>query len=410
MIKSLKFLKFFNVLLIGILGCGVATTIAICTYSLLSPSEIKEVEPFQYNEDIIDFSLTPKILNNNNISPEQRKSAEIDKKALDFYQTYSRSIAISKKYDTTSTLGTIWAYPNPNNDHRYWFATNIHVIRDLLYLTNDNVLDQSVIESNFYIDVNDFDSDMKHTQSYDKRLRNVKIEKIGLTDQYSPAFSNSYYLNGNKFSNEPYNYTDFAILSSTVNPFSSNISTYDMDFVDTEEEYERAKNAQYLYIAGFPVVSNPTKDKVTDFITAKYRIKNSNSDQTIFGSTAVKQFGGISNYITNDKTWLDIFVNGDYKRPGFLSFASQLIMPNLNLGGGSSGSVICFYDPEDEKIKPLSIWWGVYETRKNGKLIEVKGAGDLFYSSNYYIGNKEVPGYSNLYDLMWDPEIKLNFY
>ena len=409
MIKSLKFLKFFNIFLIGILGCGVATTVAICTYSLLSPSETtKEIGPFQYNEDIIDFSQTPKILDNNqiSISPEQRKQAEIDKKALDFYQTYSRSIAITKYNDTTSTLGTIWAYPNPNNDHRYWFVTNIHVIKDLLYLTNDNVLNQSIINSNFSIRVNSF----RDTQSYDTPLRNVKIERIALTDKYSSAFSNSYYLNGNKFTNEPYNYSDFAILSSTVNPFSSNISSYDMDFVDTPEEYIRAKNAEYLYIAGFPVISNPSINKITDFITAKYKVKKSGSEQTTFGSTAVEQFGGITNYMNNDKTWLDIFVNGDYTRPGFLSFASQLIMPNLNLGGGSSGSVICFYDPEDDKIKPLSIWWGVYEKRINGKLVEVKGASDLFFTNDYYIGNKKVQGYSNLYDLMWNTKTKLNFY
>ena len=61
----------------------------------------------------------------------------------------------------------------------------------------------------------------------------------------------------------------------------------------------------------------------------------------------------------------------------YVSYANQFLIPGLNVGGGSSGSVITGY--VNDELKILGIWWGAYmgKSTKTGA-ISWDGCADIF--------------------------------
>lgn len=367
---------------------GVLTTASVATSGYFIYEMIKKNNPISGQDD---GGIT---YYKNHI---EKISQEKDKDILDFYNSHTKSLQI--QYGSYLTRGTTWVFPankyfNNYDDTRVYFATNIHVISGVLTKDYSNnsypTFGFSFIRyANFYLDIDN------SNRFNPIELRNVKLERIALTNKYYNYLSTP---NPNKL-----NYSDFAIFSFTKQPFYNygglNLSGDDVDFIDSNEEFNQIKNINEFYLAGFPTWrSANNNDFRNDFEmkTAKY-IKTTNGNFDVFNSTTRLLFG--KQQYLNQKSALPIpskyEENPNYTvNELYWSYANQLIFPNLNMNSGSSGSMMLV--KINNKIKILGIYWGVYKTQND----QAFGAIDFLWTQKYHLNDKTtiVNGYDNLND------------
>ncbi len=271
-----------------------------------------------------------------NFTPTTQEEKEIIK------TLYNNTAAISilDRNTMTVSMGTIWNYPMPlvnANSSRYYFATNIHVV-DNAILRNPNNVSQPSIAS-FYEWSCNIDNSFKPTESYfAKTLKNIKVE------HYSTA------LTGASSSSEAFQ--DFAILSTTTQIWknrslfnqddfinaSNKIKHYDNFHFTSSENGQETKKPLPIYTLGYPVLTNNSPWNHATPIANKYE-KEWTCASTFAGSTL--------NIYPSQYHW------------EATQYEQQIIMPDLDIPAGSSGSLMVTIDPTTKQIVPLGIWHSV---------------------------------------------------
>lgn len=301
-----------------------------------------------------------------------------DKATLDYYKTNTATLYSENPRAQYGSMGTIWNYPTPINGdrNRHYFATNIHVVSDAL-LWRDNAQK---------FDINNTINFLSKTENSGNCLRlwDVEVEKINAYNQLrdvSPNFKIDSYYEQNKW------YSDFVILSTITNIFSNSNGVQGVDglnFLDTDAEYNWLVNSLNkptdleFYICGYPDNGWASWPSSAAWTTAKYIWKESDSSNRkpeLSSSSISLQ----DNYLKPDSVGFQIG-NGSNK---YKNYTKQLLLPKLNLGGGSSGSLVTvkYTNPNTNKAELLALgaYWGGYSYRVNEEEGFI-GALDLFYT------------------------------
>lgn len=332
---------------------------------------------------ILAINVTIEYPYNYLVSDLSKSTDPQDHSVYNFYEQNTASIFLHTKNSVSGSMGTIWNWPSEETNY-YYFATNIHVINDaLVYTANTSLpMEQRFSLSSMY------EFAYHSNQKEREKLSGVELMHIAV----SPTdFIADEYNWGSAF------YNDLAVLRTTTKIFSTDNS---LDFIDTDTEIQAlaADPAGYdYYIAGFPASKNiniwPASATWT---SAKYQWKffqGAKYDQKPILTTSASLFG-VNDFIKRSELGLNISQSKLLAK----SYARQLILPGLNLAGGSSGSLVSVW--QDNQLKPLGIYWGVYEIDNNLFYAGV----DLFYSGSYqlYSGNNApVLNYSHLPNSPW---------
>lgn len=355
-------LKFLNILAPATLVGGVT---AITVSSILAIN-VKIEYPFNYL-----------------VSDLSKSNDEQDLAAYSFYQQNTASVFLHARNATSGSMGTIWNWPSEASNF-YYFATNIHVINDALVYTANSSLEMDkrfTISSRF-----DF---AYHTEQQERiNLSDVELVHIAISD---PKLIHDKHNWNSVF------YNDLAVLRTTTKIFNNENT---LDFIDTESEIQAltSNTSSYdYYIAGFPAAKDinvwPTSATWT---AAKYQwksIQGAKYDEKPFLSTSAALFG-VNDFVRRNELGLYISQSSLLAK----SYAHQLILPGLNLSGGSSGSLVSVW--QDNQLKPLGIYWGIYELDNN----LFYGGVDLFYTADYSLyPSNDAPmlSYSHLPNKPW---------
>ncbi len=410
MSKTNKFLKIFNYTLIGVLAAGSAFTMGVVIYKHINPT-IKDDFEFQYNDTFLSLDKEAK---------EGKAKADIEES--NFYQNCTSALGIRKylgknEYSSQYTLGTIWAYPSPRQDDRIYFATNIHVIENAITTPVESSLNLNP-SYHFFVNRNAEGDMLEKNFNWGYRLQDVKLESIGFRNN-DESYSAGLFGKNERIDD----YSDFAIMSCKKerNPFGREVENYvsskgKLEFA-TPNEMEKIFNPSedkenlfddYIYISGFPGVNNPKYE--FSYKSIKIDIKKleapyiQTSDSPNPESFITNRRKGYIPYTTSRIAFQDnnkfqdsgIHIATTKKEAKYVSYTNQLLVPRLNIGPGSSGSVFTYYDNASDKIKILGIWWGSYIT-SIGKSKFYDGVADLFISNPYIINahKKVQSGYDN---------------
>ncbi|MGL4947991.1 MAG: hypothetical protein ACRC42_01225 [Mycoplasma sp.] len=294
--------------------------------------------------------------------------------ANNFYKNNTASIFTQNKNSSTGSMGTIWNWPNNDNSYNY-FATNIHVVAEAIkydYLSNSYYLDTSFKYS--------FSND---SYSY-YQLKEVSIHKI---------FANNKIEGNVNHSNNNW-YQDLVILKTKTNVFKSENT---LNFLDTDAEFNWLSNSLKtspdsleFYIAGYPWDGFNGWPDGANWITSKYQFE---SEENYVNYGMIPRFSDtgslLSNYLTNDSLGLN-FGNINHK-----NYSLQLLLPEFNFGGGSSGSLVSVM--YEGRLMPIGIYWGVYTQTSDRGTISTGGI-DLFFAANDYLyanGKLTMPKYNH---------------
>lgn len=229
----------------------------------------------------------------------------------------------------------------------------------------------------------------------------VKIEKINAYESLSFVDS-SFTIDKNYEQNKWY--SDFIMLSTITNIFNNNNGAINsLNFLDTDAEYnwlvDGLKNPTglELYLCGYPNNGGVSWPNSAVWTTAKYIWKdevNGNRKPELSSANDSLQL----DYLKPETISFEIG-NGSNK---YKNYAKQLLLPKLNLGGGSSGSLVTvkYTNPNTNKIELLALgaYWGGYSYKVNEGESFI-GTLDLFYApQNTLISNNAnfLLGYNNL--------------
>lgn len=427
--------KFWNAFLwvgISILTIGASIGAGYGFYILLNKdNEQSDSSTFSYNNNFRD--LKTEFEKAKNVDEDKRTTEQkADIAAYNFYNKYTRSIQIIDRLTNKVTLGTAWAYPKnfvrDKDDSRYYFATNIHVINQNLKIDS---------QGNIYFDT------QPSVVFYDKknnatRLNDVRLEHISYRNN-DQKFTDQINVNNQ---NAPVDnvYTDYAVLSTNISPWGDekgSAKQLELDFA-TPDEVELIANPSkdvndqaldYIYIAGYPGaksnnqnfsyanvkinVKELRKAKVTTSPLSSsddYKLPYSSS-RLIFPSNSTTVIPPKKDDpINTEPKIVDAYLHAGMSLDGkynYGSYANELIIPGLNIGAGSSGSVFTTY--VNGKLKILGIWWGAYEINKSDDKRWWDGCASLFYSNDYKI-NQASPSLQKGYDNRYTNRSSLNIH
>lgn len=348
--------KLTNILLVIIptsLTGGVLAVASVAAISFIDNME-KPKGLFPYNELVTNFS---------------ESNDPMDKKALNYYQNNT----VSLQYTFGGGVwhfGTAW-YWGIKDAARSYFATNLHVIDDLLNYDNDLQIpykERFSLKTRFpirYQTYNNNNSDF----SKNPILENLTLEKINVEESISAIAPVDKHL-----------YSDLVIFSTTTR--LPGVET--LNFIDTKFELDSVLNNLSnltFYISGFPYHDKPT------WTTGKYKwnsfnnMEGYNTPPSV--TTARILFG--ANYF-NSKFSLAVDATGLLPEDkNHYSYARQVIFPGLNFAGGSSGSLVTVLNELTGELQPLGIYWGVYQrlVSKDNSNTVYDGGIDLFYADKY---------------------------
>ncbi|MGL4951116.1 MAG: hypothetical protein ACRC4M_04815 [Mycoplasma sp.] len=257
-----------------------------------------------------------------------------DKKVLKKYTNETVSIQIS--LSGTTWYGTGWNLSQYSDGFSTYIATNLHVISPILEK-----------------------EPWKIKSGYNFELLRIKEDQINWNKKYFD--SGEIVLEKIVIDNNLYkSYQDFVILkinTPTKTIFGEN-KNMEVEWLDTTTEFEWLKEKIYnkedltYYVCGFPYKKNSTNN--VNWTTIKY-LNNIDENKPYFDTA--------DNMIdTNEKNYIDNSL--------------QLIFPELNVDGGSSGSLVSV--KYEDTIMNIGIYWGIYKNEKN-----TWGGVDLFYANNY---------------------------
>lgn len=326
----------------------------------------------------------------------QTASDDFDRNALDFYEDNTGTMFVSRSSGSSSSvsgeMGTIWNYSSTLGT--YFFATNIHVVSSALI--------GSAKEGNIRLNP-DFDFLIKTRQMNSRKKIFPLIEKICAFGDLNEVSQATIISNPEVRKNSWY--SDFVILSTTTELFKQDNT---VNFLDSDAEYEwladkiqsvnnSKEEALVFYICGYPGGAGNWPDAAI-WTTVKYIWK----PQSYYGkypniSSAAKTLG-IGYLNPNSES------GQDFGNPvtWYKNYSSQLILPKLNLGGGSSGSLVTvkYLNPTTKvnELMAIGIYWGGYSSSDGENSEPFLGGVDLFYASTFaYSVNPDIKlNYSNL--------------
>lgn len=331
---------------------------------------------------------------NDVVSNLSNSEDSFDKTTLDFYKTNTATLYSGEMSSQKGSMGTIWNYPTPTNGdvNRQYFATNIHVVSDALVW--------QVSSKSFSVDKTFAFLSKTENHWNNSQLLDVRIEKINAYESLNLIDSN---FTINKEYEQNKWYSDFIILSTITNIFNNNNEVINnLNFLNTPEEYswlvDSLKNPTglELYLCGYPGNDGVSWPSSAVWTTAKYIWKDevNGNRKPEFSSAS----DSLLSYLKPETTGFKIG-NGSNK---YKNYAKQLLLPKLNLGGGSSGSLVTvkYTNPNTNKIELLALgaYWGGYSYKVNESESFI-GALDLFYApQNTLISNNArfLLGYNNL--------------
>lgn len=294
-----------------------------------------------------------------------------DQQTLNWYKNNTASVFVASNGSNTGSQGTIWNYPNPSNDaFGHHFATNIHVVADALIPAVGNTYALNS-DYNFYTS--------RNTQM-NEQLCEVSLYYIAT--QARPTG-----LTGGQWNGDWYN--DFIILRTTTPIFPYPNTT---NFMDSVEEYNWLMNnvsSASFYSCGFPALNDAGWPNSSKWVNVKYTWDASKAQSSFTPTigTAATYSSGYLNLSNPD----GLKIGSETKRLA-KGYARQIMLPELNTQGGSSGSLVSVQ--YNGSLMLVGIYWGGYEFDNN----EFLGGVALLYTGNSYSYGSygTAPAYSNL--------------
>ncbi|MEF9985371.1 MAG: hypothetical protein RSE95_01800 [Malacoplasma sp.] len=315
-------------------------------------------------------------------------------------ESYIRERTFSLKFNTslytdpstgnrvkTSLYGTSWIFNKALNKEVYYLATNIHVISNAVSLQHDQTNRYQIAD---YIEsvelgypnnpkvvsqTDDLSSEMFNTRA--------KFPKIAYTSSFvetTPTYPIPIQISANT-NFYSYAMTDLAILefdfSSTTDNFKNFLKYYNLNPTKFFSPQLGSNNysQQNYFIGGYPYLK-PDPNQSPPFGT--WGFDNSINEKvgiisgTIISSVSDFPFlypSGVAfpNDITTNQA-------ADQLRY-FQNISNQITITNIDLTGGSSGSMVI-----NDNNEVMGIYWGAYISG-DGKLI--RGAFDILNTASY---------------------------
>lgn len=303
-----------------------------------------------------------------------KSTDNFDVQTLNWYKENTASMFIAMRNSNSGAQGTIWNYPNPDpvgDPSGRYFATNIHVVSDALIPSTNN---SYTLNGNF-----EFYSS-RNAISYEKMLG---VSLYHISTQGRPTG-----LIGGQWTGDWYN--DFVILRTTtpIFPYSNTVN-----FMDTKDEFDwlvKSSSLPTFYSCGFPALNDAGWPNSSEWVSVKY-IWDASKAQSSFRPTTGTAAQYSTDYLSaSDKSGL--FIGHELNGRLAKSYAFQILLPELNTKGGSSGSLVGV--KYNGNLMLVGIYWGGYKFDTN----EFLGGIDLFYTaSSYQYGRYGMaPSYNNL--------------
>ncbi len=321
------------------------------------------------------------------------KYQKLDGDAEKIIKSRTLSLFFAQKkgsFEYQGTYGTAWVIPNgikqvDNNTLNCYIATNIHVISSFVNVITNKAktnLDYSYsLNNNFnYLFFSYFDSENQqklHGLNTDERefieKKDVEVLKMfaGQDETQKYQIDNLNFDEGinsigpfEKIDNKWYlkNFLhDIAILrlqitrnKNNLYKFMNNINLEDknrkISLITVNEMKTLKDNIESFYIGGFPYLNQQLKWK-------GYTIPFDNGNNSILSSSSERD-----NSFKSPNAGINFQQDG--KLENFKNVSRQILIKNLNIGSGSSGSMM-LAKLKDQTCRILGICWGVYETSRS---------------------------------------------
>lgn len=268
-----------------------------------------------------------------------------------FFKQNTVSMSIIEN-ETTKTNGTAWLYDWNHKNNTYTFITNLHVFSPFIEYdknTNDaKLINQSFksINIRYFNNVNDDKLSMIRTNFDNWSIS--KLDNIFLSRMIPKRYNNSN--NTKTINNKCYidnGYIDYIKITyhSSNNYFDNWLKTDHTKPEIMNINEHNINDLKELYIAGFPIINNKptwTEQKIP------------NNKTNVFISNTVKELS--PDAWMNDNN--NIYIETNNKKINLRSVSNQIVVKELRMGAGSSGSMMI--TRHENKIKIIGIWWGTY--------------------------------------------------
>ena len=354
-----------------------------------------------------------KVVNDNSIIQNlaSQNASNADEKVQKIFKSRTLSLFFAKKesnvrYD--GIYGTSWVIPKAVlkkdvDTFECFLATNAHVIKN--FISFDTITNKITLNNNFdsifltyYASDNQdklIGSSISERQFISKE--NVSIPFIAAESKETTKYPiTSAPVHNNKLKSLPFwtdnsnttfiknSYVDFAMIKLTINK-SDNITFYNwinnvyeidnhintsinsIEFA-TKSDFEQTTNFSDIYIGGFPIINNKVAWKCIDY-----------SNSIDFGS----------NYINDHYSFLSPLNGLEIDGNQYKNISSQILLKNINMGSGSSGSLVL--TKINGTFKIIGIWWGIYISSANNV---ITGSLDMLFSNDIQ---------KDAYPKDWDP-------
>lgn len=324
-------------------------------------------------------------------------------------ETFLRQRSMSLRFATPSGsglsnlyFGTTWIFnKSSTQDFVYYMATNIHVIAPVTQLTGSGTSSTYSISP----DVQQVTLGYAQDPAVNKGSNDLFLETISNSNLfpsivYTGTSYNTYKYweapNGTIY-NYPYSMSDIAILefnfSSASQSFKNFLKYYDNSPTKFEtnaiDQTFTANNNEY-FIGGFPYLENENSNyigtwKFESSINKQKDLVDGTVD-TITPTSTPPTFTNGTQFPAN---------SGRY----FKNIARQVIINNLNLMPGSSGSMVI-----NGNNLISGIYWGGYTSHMSNGTETFFGGFDVFVTNSYHTYNTSItntiyPAYNRLQDI-----------
>lgn len=326
-------------------------------------------------------------------------------------ETYLRQRSMSLRFETNISanktnyhFGTTWIWGKATQNFSYYLATNIHVISPVTINENNN---QSPTKENEKFQIK---SGTKIALGYvkdaavNKGDEDLNIESLNTIPSivYTATSYNKYkyWENNNQTYNYPYSMSDLAILkfdfSNTSQNFKNFLKYYDQSPTkfNTIPIDKNFNNSEY-FIGGFPYIK---KEKGNGKMIGTWRFgysSKNNKKQLVDGTinTSLPQLNSNKKPIFTNGTRFPESSNYYYK-----NIARQVVIQDLNLQSGSSGSMVI---NQNDLIS--GIYWGGYKFISNNKENFLGGfdalVTDGYKTINTNVTNATYPQYNRIEEI-----------
>lgn len=315
----------------------------------------------------VHFLLIKTTYNQSQVIFEKTFNGENEKDVRRFYKNVSVSLSVIID-NLTKVNGTAWI--KSINDAEVTFVTNLHVLSSFIKYDvgskmvslDDNSFNEICIK---YFKNPDYDNISMSRIKSNQWSVNIPDETFLVKRQVPKqvaAIANDEIINTVHESAITNGYIDYIELKYNID----NLNNENKEFNDwlkahnpdelplfSEDPIHDLSNNDYLYLAGFPIYNSNIS-----WVEKKILIKKASNNVSF--STAVLRLGE-SAWLSSRNIGIKLVNNENNKTVFLRNVAKQLVLYDVVLGGGSSGSLVV----KRNKILPnrfdvVGIWWGTY--------------------------------------------------